>query len=169
MFYVARNDGVVDVWDFFFSQNEVAYSHKVGDTGLASISVQGGQHGTGGRLVASGDVNGTVSLLQVSESLALPQTNEKNAILGMFERENKREKNLEQRARDIKKQKAATAAELKKEADAQKEGKNDKANDVLREVDADFLSMIKSSQSEEQDTGEVRGAPAAEAKGPSKE
>ena len=42
-----------------------------------------------------------MSLPQVSESLAEPQTNEKNAILGMFERETKREKNLEQRAKEV--------------------------------------------------------------------
>ena len=29
VFYVARKDGVLDVWDYFFRQNEVAYSHKV--------------------------------------------------------------------------------------------------------------------------------------------
>jgi hypothetical protein len=33
-------DGVVDVWDYFYRQNEVAYSHKIGDCALSSISVQ---------------------------------------------------------------------------------------------------------------------------------
>lgn len=40
MFYVTRMDGVVDVWDYFYRQNEVAYSHKIGDCALSSISVQ---------------------------------------------------------------------------------------------------------------------------------
>lgn len=145
MFYVTRMDGVVDIWDFFFSQNEVAYSHKVGDAALSSVSVQG-TPGHGGRLVAAGDVNGTVSLLQVSESLADPQTNEKNAILGMFERETKREKNLEQRAKEMKKKRAAMEAEAKREADEQKEGKDDKMEETLRKVDADFLGMIKAQE-----------------------
>ena len=156
VFYVTRMDGVVDIWDFFFSQNEVAYSHKVGDAGLSSISVQGTTHG-GGRLVAAGDVNGTVSLLQVSESLAEPQTNEKNAILGMFERETKREKNLEARARDIKKKQAAMEAEKKKEKDELAEGKDDKMEEVLRGVDADFLSMIKAQEDDGGAGGEVKG------------
>ena len=29
MFFVTRMDGVVDIWDYFYRQNEVAYSHKV--------------------------------------------------------------------------------------------------------------------------------------------
>ena len=148
VFYVTRMDGVVDIWDFFFSQNEVAYSHKVGDAGLSSISVQ-----NGGRLVATGDVNGTVSLLEVCDSLAVPQTNEKAAILGMFERETKREKNLEGRARDIKKKQAAATAEKEREASDQKEGKDDKMEEVLRRVDADFLSMIKHAVDDEPGKG----------------
>ena len=34
-------DGVVDIWDYFYRQNEVAYSHKVGDCMLSSMAVQG--------------------------------------------------------------------------------------------------------------------------------
>lgn len=29
-------DGVLDIWDYFYRQNEVAYSHKVGRTVKAS-------------------------------------------------------------------------------------------------------------------------------------
>ena len=50
---------------------------------------------SGGKLVAMGDVTGTVSLLEVCESLAAPQANERKAIDMMFEREMKQEKNLE--------------------------------------------------------------------------
>ena len=37
------------------------------------IAVQGTPQGGGGRLIAVGDANGTVSLLEVSENLAVPQ------------------------------------------------------------------------------------------------
>jgi dynein intermediate chain 2 len=80
VFFVTRMDGVVDIWDYFYRQNEVAYSHKVGDSMLSSISVHGGSggaHGYGGRLVAMGDITGTVSLLELCESLAVSQQNEK--------------------------------------------------------------------------------------------
>ncbi|CAE7742446.1 ODA6, partial [Symbiodinium microadriaticum] len=32
VFFVTRMDGAVDIWDYFYRQNEVAYSHKVGDS-----------------------------------------------------------------------------------------------------------------------------------------
>ena len=64
---------------------------------------------SGGKLVAMGDVTGTVSLLEVCESLAAPQANERKAIDLMFEREMKQEKNLEVREREIRRQKAAEA------------------------------------------------------------
>ena len=41
VFFVTRMDGVVDIWDYFYRQNEVAYSHKVGDCMLSSMAVQG--------------------------------------------------------------------------------------------------------------------------------
>jgi dynein intermediate chain 2 len=50
-------DGVVDIWDYFYRQNEVAYSHKVGDSQLSSMAVQGTIQ-SGGKLVAMGDVTG---------------------------------------------------------------------------------------------------------------
>lgn len=28
VFFVTRTDGVVDIWDYYYRQNEVAYSHK---------------------------------------------------------------------------------------------------------------------------------------------
>ena len=39
---------------------------------------------SGGRLVAVGDVNGSVSLLEVCDGLATSQANEKNAILSAY-------------------------------------------------------------------------------------
>ncbi len=55
---------------------------QVGDHQLSSIAVQGNLQ-SGGQLVAVGDVNGTVSLIEVCEGLAVSQPNEKVAILGV--------------------------------------------------------------------------------------
>jgi dynein intermediate chain 2 len=60
VFFVTRMDGVMDIWDYFYRQNEVAYSHKVGDSPLSSIAVH-----YDGKHVAIGDTDGTVSLLEV--------------------------------------------------------------------------------------------------------
>ena len=97
---------------------QVAYSHKVGDAALSSIAVSS----SAGRLVAIGDVNGTVSLLEVCESLAAPQTNEKQAISNMFDRETKQEKNLEIRERDLKRAKAMEQDSANREAVEKKVG-----------------------------------------------
>ena len=145
VFFVTRMDGVVDIWDYFYRQNEVAYSHKVGDTDLSCIAVSN----QGGKYVAVGDTNGTVSLLEICDSLAAPQTNEKMAISNMFDREMKQEKNLEARERDLKRAKAQEAEAREKEAAENKDGKDDKMEELLRKVDADFLAMIKEAEDDE--------------------
>jgi len=75
VFYVTRMDGVIDIWDYFYRQNEVAYTHKIGDAMLSSIAVQGmaSSGHSASKFVAVGDVEGTVSLLEVCESLAISQ------------------------------------------------------------------------------------------------
>ncbi|CAM9570000.1 unnamed protein product [Chrysoparadoxa australica] len=149
VFYVTRMDGVVDIWDYFHRQNEVAYSHKVGDAALSSIAVQGNTQ-VGGKLVAVGDVKGTVSLLEVCESLAVSQSNQEKPAVGvMFEREMKQEKNLELRERDLRRAKA-TEAESKARAEAdKKDGKDERMEELLRKVDAGFLAMIKEAENDE--------------------
>merc|ERR1711991_1221948 len=154
VFFVSRMDGVVDIWDYFFRQNEVAYSHKVNDATLSSIAVQGSQ-GHGGRMIAIGDVTGTVSLLEVCESLAVSQSNEKKAIELMFDREMKQEKNLEVRERDLRRQKAQEADARDKEAQDKKDAKDEKMEALLRKVDADFLAMIKEAEDDESRAAET--------------
>lgn len=154
VFFTTRMDGVVDVWDYFHRQNAVAYSHKVSDFPLSSVSVQGSVQNGGGKLMAVGDANGTVSLLELSDSLALPQSNEKMAVDKMFEREATREKHLERRAMDLARR--AKLAERQASA-ADEDGKDDAMEEVLRKVDAEFLAMIKDAEEEEED-GDEDGA-----------
>lgn len=147
VFLVTRMDGVVDVWDYFHRQNEVAYSHKVGDVALSTVAVQGNAV-YGSDLFAVGDCNGMISLMQLSDGLASIQPNEKNAIGGMFERETKREKNLESKEKEMRRKRAANE-ELKA---AQEDGFatiDDKMEQLLRTVDANFLSMIKEAEDSE--------------------
>jgi len=147
VFYVTRMDGVVDVWDFYHRQNEVAYSHKVGDTALSTISVQGNLQG-GGKLVAVGDVNGTVSLLEVCDSLAIQQSNEKSSLNNMFERETKREKNLEARERELRRAKALQEEKEKVKDGNQNSDRDGKMEELIRKIDSDFLKMIKEEDEE---------------------
>lgn len=151
VFFVTRMDGVVDIWDYFYRQNEVAYSHKVGEASLSSISVQGGAQMGGGRLVAVGDVQGTVSLLEVCEGLTAPQAQEKQAISNMFDRELKQEKNLEARERDLRRIRSQQEEARNREAAEKKDGKDEKMEELLRQVDASFLQMIKEAEDESEE------------------
>merc|ERR1719387_2425887 len=90
VFFLSRHDGRIDCWDYFYRMNEVALSQKVSDASLTSVNVQ-----SQGQLMAVGDSEGGITLLSLCESLVKPGPNEKNVIGAMFERETKREKNLE--------------------------------------------------------------------------
>lgn len=71
VFFLTRKDGWLDIWDYFYRQNEVAYTHKVSDAALTSIKISytgGGGNAsqiTGGKLLAIGDQDGTVTLLEL--------------------------------------------------------------------------------------------------------
>lgn len=39
LFYLSRIDGFLDVWDYYYRQNEVAYSQKISDSPLTALSV----------------------------------------------------------------------------------------------------------------------------------
>mmetsp|Transcript_6067 Transcript_6067/g.17314 ORF Transcript_6067/g.17314 Transcript_6067/m.17314 type:complete len:452 (-) Transcript_6067:118-1473(-) len=90
VFLVGRQDGYLDFWDFFYRQNEIAFQHKVGEAALWSIAIQ-----NQGQLVAVGDTDGAVTLLELCEPLVVPTSAEKTVIQQMFDRESRREKNLE--------------------------------------------------------------------------
>jgi len=62
LFFLTRMDGFLDVWDIFYRQNEVAYSQKISDAVLTSISVMGS-------MAAIGDSDGTVSMMSLCRPL----------------------------------------------------------------------------------------------------
>ena len=98
VFFVAKADGGLDVWDIFFRSSAPALEYRVTTTGGGAA---GGAPGAGqqqlpppppqqqqraaaglsciavsaqaGRLVATGDTSGAVHLLEVSDGLAVPQ------------------------------------------------------------------------------------------------
>lgn len=148
VFYVISMDGFLNVWDFLHRQNEVVYSHKIGNASLSSIGIQGNVQ-FGGKLVAVGDSNGSVNLLEVCDSLAVPQNGEKAAINAMFERESRREKNLEIREREMKKTKAQAEEKAKNEELGKDKDRNEKMDAILRKIDEDFIRMMRSSTSDE--------------------
>lgn len=94
VFFLTRMDGFLDLWDFFYKQNEVAYSQKVSDAVLTTIQVNGS-------MAAIGDSDGTVHMLSMCRSLydATLNSKEKEIMGTIFERETRREKNLDNNKR----------------------------------------------------------------------
>jgi len=96
LFFLTRGDGRLDLWDYFYRMNEVSMSVKVQDCALTSMRINPAfTGGGGGSLLAVGSTNGMITLMQLCDGLVQPGPNEKNLIGQMFDRENKREKNLE--------------------------------------------------------------------------
>jgi dynein intermediate chain 2 len=91
VFFAARLDGVVEFHDLVSQMNASVYSHKVGDTPLSSLSLEGG----GGRLLAVGDSAGGVTLVELCEELVSTTSAEKSAVGALLDREQRRERNLD--------------------------------------------------------------------------
>jgi len=92
LFFLTRMDGFLDAWDYLFRQNEVAYSYKISDNPLTSISISNGE----GKFAAVGDSEGSVTMIQLCKSLYEDTGKEKEEMQAIFDREFKWEKNLEQ-------------------------------------------------------------------------
>merc|ERR1719359_1435938 len=88
----------------------------------------------GGKLVTCGSVDGTATLLDVCDGLAVMQQNEKPSINQMFERETKREKNLEARAKELK-------LKAKRDAAAKEAAPEVDYTAILEEVEKEFAEM----------------------------
>eukprot|EP00388_Colpodella_angusta_P006625 GDKJ01019415.1.p1 GENE.GDKJ01019415.1~~GDKJ01019415.1.p1 ORF type:complete len:411 (+),score=112.32 GDKJ01019415.1:104-1234(+) len=134
VFMVGRRDGVVDFWDYYYRQNEVACSHKVSDAGIWSTAVRGD-----GRLMACGDTEGKVTILDLCPYLYTPYGSanaEKAAVTAILDREASREKGLEA-ARRATGGKAKTKKEDKFAGNLP--GLNDESSQV---VESEFFKLI---------------------------
>ena len=151
VFFTTKDSGELDIWDFAFKQNTPTLPGiKVSDAALQSIRV------TAKGLVAVGAADGSTTVLEISDSLAQAQSTEKSSIMQMLDREMKREKNLEARAKELK-QKA------KKEAAAKKEQSTEEAHDAnadMPEVEKAFFEQVGLSAD-----GEAGDAPEDEEEG----
>lgn len=90
-------DGVLDAWDLLQQHNEPVLSIKVCDEPLLCMRPH-----ESGRLISAGSENGATFLIEVSDNMSSSLKNDKPLLTAMFERENKREKILEAKLREIK-------------------------------------------------------------------
>lgn len=156
-------DGQLDVWDYYYRQNEVAFSHKVSDAPLSciKISYQGsGNQITGGKLVAIGDQDGTVTLLELCESLYTLQKNERDIMGEIFNREMIKEKNLEA----IRKLQELDKKKVPKDQTAARKKAEEKKAEMIKTAEDTFNDMLNKLKSEKPEEA-GNGAPGGHAEG----
>ncbi|CAJ1033763.1 putative WD domain, G-beta repeat [Leishmania shawi] len=90
VFFTTRMDGYVDVWDLMLRQTTPSLSFQVSDYALHTIKPS-----QNGNYVATGGIDGNVSLMELSPSLCTMAPDEKNVIGTLFENESLRDKNLD--------------------------------------------------------------------------
>eukprot|EP00658_Telonema_sp_P-2_P028263 TRINITY_DN2168_c0_g1_i2.p1 TRINITY_DN2168_c0_g1~~TRINITY_DN2168_c0_g1_i2.p1 ORF type:complete len:641 (+),score=177.96 TRINITY_DN2168_c0_g1_i2:77-1999(+) len=90
VFYMTKMNGVFEVWDLLYKQNEPTLSIPIGDAGLQCMRVEK----ENGKLVAFGSGDGSTALYEISDALSVAAASEKSVIMGMLDRETNREKQL---------------------------------------------------------------------------
>jgi len=151
LFFVTRKDGWLDIWDYFYRQNEVALSHKVADASLTCLKLNtvsgsgqiGVQHTNIGKYCAIGDSDGTITLLELCPSLYEVQPKEKDVIDEIFKREKAKETALKKQrmANEIKRAHLAKEAENQKKTQA-KEDDVSRRDLIVSKANEDFDAMI---------------------------
>ncbi|KFP74832.1 Dynein intermediate chain 2, axonemal, partial [Acanthisitta chloris] len=96
MFFTARSDGTLDIWDFLFHQKSPSLSIKVCNEPLLSLRPH-----DNGYVIGCGSKLGTVTLLEISSGLCTLRKNEKSMASMMFEREARREKIVQDKQREL--------------------------------------------------------------------
>jgi dynein intermediate chain 2 len=132
VFFTSKMDGSIDVWDYIFKQNDPTLVIQVTNSPIHSIKVQ--EHG---KLIAAGSQEGSLTILELSNSLSKIQNNEKSVFSTMLEREAKREKTLEGLAREKR-----LKAQQKRPASGGYKLTDEALSEVLSSAREDFLNAI---------------------------
>eukprot|EP01084_Bolivina_argentea_P205508 351062_1 len=152
VFYITKQNGELDIWDYYYKgQFKPAYSVKISEKYSLSdckISLK-----SQGKLVGVGCADGSVTILELSNSLY--QSNnlnmEKQAITQLFERETNREKCLQaaklaqQRAKKLQMKKDKVKPSKKQEEKETEKETQFELTD-FGAVEADFLNFIEKNK-----------------------
>lgn len=112
---------------------------QVDDDGLFKVKMQ-----EGGSFLATGSVDGSVYMLELCEGLACMQQNEKQSVSQMLERESKREKNLEARAKELR-QKEKRASEMTGGGE-DSEKTATPWDDQVKDIEAEFWKLVQKDE-----------------------
>ncbi|XP_055031865.2 dynein axonemal intermediate chain 2 [Misgurnus anguillicaudatus] len=143
VFFTAKMDGTLDVWDILFKLNDPTLTLKVCDEALYSIQVQ-----ENGRFLGCGSELGTVTMLEVSAGLCTLQKNEKVLVSEMFERETKREKILESRLREMR-LKERSRSEQSREDEGKEGDKEESVEELIARQDQEFFEILETEMKNE--------------------
>jgi len=146
LFYLTRIDGFLEIWDFYYKQNEIAYTVKVSDFPLTSITLNQ-------NMAAIGDAEGTISIMSLCKPLYETTVKEKEVMQSIFDREYRREKQLENQRR----LEGAAKAPSKKASDPEKIKieKEERMNAKLEEQREFFFKSV--SEGEDLEAIRARG------------
>lgn len=148
VFFVTRKDGWLDIWDYYYRQNEVAFSHKVSESPLTTIKVNnvtgtsqiGVTHYDNGKYVAVGDNEGTITLIELCKTLYEPQYQEQTTLSEIFLREKSREDHLKAQRQSL--EKKGKVQPKDKEKDSDKVPKID-LNKQMEDIQEEFEQNLK--------------------------
>lgn len=136
VFLTTRMDGRMDVWDLLYKQTAPVLSVQVSNYALHTHKIQ-----PEGKIVATGGVDGITSLLELSDNLAVIAKDEKALVGAMFEREATRDKNLIQRAREMKQKRKKSDAAMRPERNIGNVG-----DEELEKITEKFWTQVKTSE-----------------------
>ncbi|KAM3858516.1 dynein axonemal intermediate chain 2 [Diretmus argenteus] len=139
VFFTIKMDGMLDVWDILFKQNDPTLSLKVCDEALYSLQVQ-----DNGCFLACGSQLGNTTLLEICPGLSTLQRNEKSLVAAMFERETKREKILEARQREIRLKERSRSEQSREDENNREADGEESPEQLIARAEAEFYSMVDS-------------------------
>uniref|UniRef100_A0A8C9LHH5 Dynein-associated protein n=1 Tax=Piliocolobus tephrosceles TaxID=591936 RepID=A0A8C9LHH5_9PRIM len=89
-FMLTRKDGYLDIWNLLYNFHEPVIKHKICNGSITEIDTH-----INNKYLSLGNEQGDVHILKLGDSFCKNSSEEKNALDELFERESKREKNLE--------------------------------------------------------------------------
>lgn len=136
VFFVTRSDGLMDAWDLLLSHSSPVVSMKISERPLTALRLD-----EKGKLAVVGDSGGKIHLVEFGENLMSTQKNDKPILSAMFERENRREKILETRMKEIR-----LALKLKAQQHLEAAEKHeDDMTETLKKVDEYYWGEVHSA------------------------
>ncbi|XP_059608059.1 dynein intermediate chain 3, ciliary-like [Phlebotomus argentipes] len=160
LFFVGREDGVLDGWDLLLDQHEPVISVKLCDEPLISLVVH-----ESGEKVAVGTADGTIFAVKLSQFLVENAKNDKALFTEMLERETRRQKVIEGKMKEMKlKNKTAREEEEREKSPKEELAIDDEelsvaeafADETVLQAEKNFFGVVKEEREKRAQEAENR-------------